>query len=258
MHKIFDAHFHIIDPNYPLDKNNGFLPDPYTAQQYLNELRKLNIEDVGGVVVSGSFQGYHQEYFKAAFDALGSNFVGITQVQSNISDQELKRLNEVGIRGIRFNIFRGLNASLDEIKRLSNRVYDLFGWSTEFYIDLSQPSEELLKLIISLPKTSVDHLGMRRATDRLKRLLASGVPVRVTGFGRIEYEREGLKELLPELWKENPNGLMFGTDLPSTRASYRFADRDIKLVEDAFENDSSITNKIFYQNGMNWYLGKSI
>ena len=51
---------------------------------------------------------------------------------------------------------------------------------------------------------------------------------------------------------------MFGTDLPSTRASYRFADRDIKLVEDAFENDSSITNKIFYQNGMNWYLGKSI
>lgn len=258
MYKIFDAHFHIIDPNYPLDKNNGFLPDPYTAQQYLSELKKLNIEDTGGVVVSGSFQGYHQEYFKAAFDALGPNFVGITQVRSNISDQELAQLNRVGIRGIRFNIFRGLNASLTEIEQLSKRVYDLFGWSTEFYIDLSQSSEELLKLIISLPKTSVDHLGMRKSPDRLKKLLANGVPVRVTGFGRIEYQRDELKAFLPALWKENPDGLMFGTDLPSTRASYRFADRDIKLVEDAFGNDRTITNKIFYQNGMKWYLDKSI
>ena len=40
MYKIFDSHFHIIDPNYPLDKNNGFLPDPYAAQQYLAELIK--------------------------------------------------------------------------------------------------------------------------------------------------------------------------------------------------------------------------
>lgn len=254
MYKIFDSHFHIIDPNYPLDKNNGFLPDPYAAQQYLAELRKLNIKDVGGVVVSGSFQGYHQEYFKAAFDALGPNFVGITQIKPDISDQELKKLNDIGIRGIRFNIFRGLSASLDEIKKLSTRVYDMFDWSTEFYIDLAKSDKELLNLIISLPKTSVDHLGMRKASDRLKQLLANGVPVRVTGFGRVEYTRPELLDLLPKLWKGNPDGLMFGTDLPSTRANYRFADRDIELVKKAFNYNRDITDKIFYKNGMKWYL----
>lgn len=252
--KLFDVHFHIIDPKYPLDRNNGFLPDAYTAPDYLEELKRLHIDPVGGVVVSGSFQGYHQEYFKAAFDALGENYVGITQVKSDMSDQELDKLNQLGIRGIRFNIFRGLTVTPNEMKQLSDRVYDRLGWSTEFYLDLSKADDETVNLIKSCHKASVDHLGMMKCTDKLKDLLSAGVPVRVTGFGRIQYSRLDLVKLLPDLYQENPDGLMFGTDLPSTRARYRFATQDIELVKEAFEQDPNKLQKLFVSNGQNWYL----
>src|SRR5699024_9056315 len=32
---VFDAHFHIVDPAYPLIPNNGFLPDAFTADDYV-------------------------------------------------------------------------------------------------------------------------------------------------------------------------------------------------------------------------------
>jgi hypothetical protein len=31
---IFDAHFHVIDPRFPLVPNQGFLPDPFTVADY--------------------------------------------------------------------------------------------------------------------------------------------------------------------------------------------------------------------------------
>lgn len=251
MFKIFDSHFHIIDPVFPLKDNNGFIPDAYTPAQYKNELQKLNIKDLGGAVVASSFQGYHQEYFKAAFKELGRNFVGITQIKSSISDAELKQLNNMGIRGIRFNIFRGVKISNEEIKTLAERVYKLFGWSTEFYLDLAKADTETLKLITSLPKASVDHLGMMRAVDRLKLLLANGVAVRVTGFGRVQYSRKELLTLLPNLYKENPDALIFGTDLPSTRAKRHFSADDILLIKKAFADNKEVLDKIFYKNGLN-------
>jgi hypothetical protein len=49
----FDAHFHIIDPRFPLEENQGFLPDAFTCQDYLKRTKKWNV--IGGAVVSGSF-----------------------------------------------------------------------------------------------------------------------------------------------------------------------------------------------------------
>ena len=33
--KIFDAHFHIIDFNYPIFENQGYLPPEYSVEDYL-------------------------------------------------------------------------------------------------------------------------------------------------------------------------------------------------------------------------------
>ena len=32
---IFDAHCHIIDSRFPLVPNNGYLPEPFTVEDYL-------------------------------------------------------------------------------------------------------------------------------------------------------------------------------------------------------------------------------
>lgn len=254
MHQLFDGHFHIIDPHFTLNENNGFKPDYYTVENYLTELKKMNIESLGGVVVSGSFQGFTQDYFTDALKKLGTNFVGITQLAPDTTDAEIERLDKIGIKGIRFNLYRGLDVPLKIISTLSQRVYDLCGWKTEFYLNVDNMEEDLNNIILSLPKVSIDHMGMgKKSVDLLKNYVSHGIPIRVTGFGRIAYSKEELRSVLIELYAENPQALIFGSDLPSTRASFRFSEEHVSFIEEIF-NEVSAQN-ILYKNGIKWYLG---
>lgn len=254
MQKIFDSHFHIIDPEFELVENNGFLPDHYTVADYLSELKELGLEAIGGAVVSGSFQGFHQDYFADALNQLGKDFIGITQLPFDTTDEEIKKLHEIGIRGIRFNLFRGFDASLEDIQELSLRVYQLHGWKTEFYINLAEISQDLKQLIIDLPASSIDHLGMTQVSfEELKDYLHKDIPIRLTGFGRIDYSREEAADLIRKIYDANPKCLIFGTDLPSTRARYRFSKEDIDLIQDVLTEKEC--DDVFYRNGYNWYLG---
>lgn len=255
MQKIFDSHFHIIDPKFNLVENNGFLPDYYTVDDYLVELDELGLEAVGGAVVSGSFQGFYQDYFQDALTSLGENFVGVTQLPFDVTDEEISHLNQIGIRAIRFNLFRGFDASLEEIRSLSTRVYNLHGWKTEFYINLAEISDDLKALIIDLPASSIDHLGMTKVLfDLLMEFVKHSIPIRLTGFGRIEYSRDEAAQLIRKLYDANPRCLIFGTDLPSTRASYRFSRQDIDLIKSVLTAEEA--DNVFYRNGLAWYLGK--
>lgn len=62
--RIFDAHFHIIDFDFPIIENQGYLPPSYDVEDYQNETVDLNV--LGGAIVSGSFQGFDQEYLLKA------------------------------------------------------------------------------------------------------------------------------------------------------------------------------------------------
>lgn len=253
MQKIFDSHFHIIDPKFELVENNGFTPDFYTVDDYLAELKELSLEAIGGAVVSGSFQGFHQDYFADGLDKLGEGFVGITQLPFDTTNEELEKLHAIGIRGIRFNLFRGFDATLEEIKELSLRVHQLHGWKTEFYINLAETSKELKELILELPAASVDHLGMTQVPfEELEDYVSQDIPIRLTGFGRIDYSREEAAVLIRKLYDANPKCLLFGTDLPSTRARYRFSKEDIDLIQSVLTEEEC--ENVFHRNAYRWYL----
>jgi len=49
----------------------------------------------------------------------------------------------------------------------------------------------------------------------------------------------------------NPDALMFGTDLPSTRAVRPFRDEDVVLIMDAFDEETA--RKILYENAVALY-----
>ena len=85
--RIFDAHFHVIDPRFPLVPNQGYLPEPFTVHDY-----RARVHAHGGAVVSGSFQAYDQTYLLDALERLGPDFVGVAQVPPDASDEEVLRL----------------------------------------------------------------------------------------------------------------------------------------------------------------------
>lgn len=51
--RIFDAHFHIIDFDFPIFENQGYLPPHFVVEDYQKETADLNV--LGGAIVSGSW-----------------------------------------------------------------------------------------------------------------------------------------------------------------------------------------------------------
>jgi predicted TIM-barrel fold metal-dependent hydrolase len=154
---LFDSHLHIIDKQYPLIANNGYLPDEFTCQAYRAAMAPYHL--IGGAVVSGSFQAFDQTYLIAALNELGPSFVGVTQVPSDISDDDILALDKAGVRAVRFNIKRGGSLDLAHLHNFAARIYELALWHVELYID----SRELVNIfasLIQLPAVSIDHLGL--------------------------------------------------------------------------------------------------
>jgi predicted TIM-barrel fold metal-dependent hydrolase len=243
---LFDAHFHIIDPGFPLVPSQGFRPAPFPVDDYLRLAKPLDIR--AGAVVSGSFQGFDQGYLCAALDRLGPGFVGVTQLAPETPDAIVRDLAERGVRGLRFNIRRGLSSSRQNMERLARRVFDLVGWHVEIYADAAELADcdDWLR---RLPALSIDHLGLSgRGLPLLLRLAERGVRVKASGFGRVDLD---VAEALCRLHEANPQALMFGSDLPSTRARKPFNPDDIGLIRQALGDAGA--EQVLWHNAADFY-----
>jgi len=244
--KIFDSHFHIINPKFPLVENNGYLPPDFTVENYQNEVKDFGI--IGGAIVSGSFQKFDQEYLFDSLKTLGENYFGVANIPIEMKKRELDKLNESNIRAVRFNLKRGGSESLENMVELSNKLYNTYGWHTELYID-SINLKELKTTLEQIPKFSIDHLGLSKGgLIDLYYWAEKGVKIKATGFGRVDFNPI---TIMKKIYSINPNSLMFGTDLPSTRAKERFTAEHLKRLKDNFSEDEQ--RKILYQNANDWY-----
>jgi predicted TIM-barrel fold metal-dependent hydrolase len=243
---IFDSHFHIIDRRFPLIPNNGYLPDDLTCVDYLASMAGYDL--AGGAVVSGSFQAFDQSYLLDALKTLGPSFAGVTQLPASVSDDEILLLDKAGVRAVRFNLKRGGSEDVRCLDSMARRVHELVGWHVELYVD-SMELEGLFDTLVNLPAVSIDHLGLsKEGFGTLLRLAERGVHIKATGFGRVDFN---VPVALKELYAANPHALMFGTDLPSTRAPRPYNDADFLLVCETLGNEAA--RSVFYDNAAQFY-----
>jgi predicted TIM-barrel fold metal-dependent hydrolase len=244
--RLFDAHLHIIDGRFPLIPNNGYLPDEFDCERYLEAMKGYNL--AGGAIVSGSFQAFDQGYLRDALLRMGPAFVGVIQLPATVSDEELLDLDRAGVRAVRFNLKRGGSEEVSHLDRFARRVHELAGWHVELYVDSTELSG-LYPVLAALPAVSIDHLGLSGAGfGTLLKLAERGHRVKATGFGRVDFD---VRSALQDLCSANPAALMFGTDLPSTRAPRPYRDEDFLLVVDALGEDMAA--QVLYDNAAAFY-----
>ena len=127
-------------------------------------------------------------------------------------------------------------------------MHAIAGWHIELYVDAATLGSSVGRLL-ALPAVSIDHLGLSQAgVPTLLRLAEGGVRVKATGFGRVDFD---VRPVLRELYSSNPDALMFGTDLPSTRAGTAFSDDDLAQVLAEFDDVQA--GKVLYENAMRFY-----
>lgn len=243
---LYDTHFHILDHTFPLSENQGYAPPVFPAAAYLERTRGLDVR--GGTVVAASFQGFDTSFMYDALERLGPTFVGVIQVPPAVSDEEILKLDAAGVRAVRFNLFRGGSAGLDDLDRLARRVHEIAGWHAELYVDAAALGQAA-DVIARLPRASIDHLGMSPAgLPALVKLAEQGVRVKATGFGRIDVDPLVAMSVLVAA---NPECLMFGSDLPSQRARRPFMPSDIDLVREAV--GEKLARKVLFDNAVAFY-----
>jgi predicted TIM-barrel fold metal-dependent hydrolase len=242
---IFDAHFHVIDPQFPVIENRGYLPPPFTIEDY--RARTDGLDVAGGVVVSGAFQYFDQTYLYAALERLGPGFVGVTQLAPSATDAEIRALAEAGVRGLRFNMVGGVQ-DVDDMVAVGRRVADLVDWHVELHCHATQ-LPALAPRLVGL-RVIVDHLGLRaEGLPALLKLVDGGIRVKASGFGRTDLD---VPDALRAITAIDPSALMFGSDLPSTRSPPKpFSHDDVQLIRDTL--GERLAQRVLYDNAAAFY-----
>jgi predicted TIM-barrel fold metal-dependent hydrolase len=131
---------------------------------------------------------------------------------------------------------------------MAQRVHDLAGWHVELYADAAGLAA-LVPRLRRLPRLVIDHLGLSaEGLPTLLDLVAHGVVVKATGFGRVALDVPAAMAAIVAI---NPAALIFGTDLPSTRAQRPFAPSDVDLVVETLGPD--LARRVLHDNAVALY-----
>lgn len=220
-----DCHFHTYDKNYPVMKGATLLPEDALPGDY--RALQSRIGTTRGVIIQPSTYGTDNRLQIASRQALGAeNFRVIAVVAEDISDAELRRLDEQGVRGVRFNLgFPGV-LTVDSLKPLAPRLADL-GWHCQINMRPKQ-IEDNADLLASLPGRLVfDHLAqvpqpagvesapykiIRGLLDRGKTWVKLSGPYVSSKQGAPDYADAGI--VAAAYVKAAPERMVWGSDWP--------------------------------------------
>ena len=155
-----DAHCHVFGPGdrFPYAPERKYTPCDAPAAK-LFELRDFLGFD-RNVIVQATCHGADNRAVVGALWAAEGRARGVATVRPDVSDAELRSLDQAGVRGVRFNFVKRLvnTAPREVLAGIAARVAPL-GWHTVIYFEAAD-LPELFGFLESLPTTVVvDHMG---------------------------------------------------------------------------------------------------
>ncbi len=233
-----DAHVHVFGPEaeYPFSPKAKYHPADATPEMLFGLRDHLGFSR--NVIVQASCHGTNNEATLAAIAKSKGKARGVAVVDPDISDDELGRLHEGGIRGVRFNFLKRLvdHAPKDRFLELSRRVAPL-GWHVVVYFEADLLAE-LTPFLQAIPTIIViDHLGRPSVSQgpegkditALKSLLDAhpNIWTKVSGAERLSEEGPPFNDFIPvvrPIVERYPSRVLWGTDWPHPNMEDRIPD----------------------------------
>jgi 2-pyrone-4,6-dicarboxylate lactonase len=161
-----DAHCHVFGPGaeFPYAPERKYTPCDASKQQ-LYALRD-HLGFARNVVVQATCHGADNRAMVDACVSSGGKARGIATVKRDVSDAELQRLHDAGVRGVRFNFVKRLVdfTPKEELLEIAGRIAKL-GWQVVIYFE-ARDLPELWDFFHALPTTVVvDHMGRPDVTQ---------------------------------------------------------------------------------------------
>ena len=224
-----DCHVHVYADRFPVAPGARLMPPEASASDYRQLQRRIGT--TRAVLVTPSTYGTDNRCMLEGLLAMGNEARGVAVINGSESTDELRRLDGLGVRGIRINLSLGTSTTVDMLVPLANRIADL-GW----HLQLLMAPDLLVTLgstLRSLPVPLVfDHFGRIAPTQThrhpahalLLSLLSAGRAwVKLSG-GYLVSERHsvediGLDALARSYIAAAPERIVWGTDWPHATAT---------------------------------------
>ncbi|QKV16977.1 amidohydrolase family protein [Oricola thermophila] len=239
-----DAHCHVFGPadTFPYAPQRKYTPCD-APKEKLFELRDfLGFER--NVIVQATCHGNDNRALIDALRAAGDKARGVASVAPDIGMDELRTMNDAGVRGVRFNFVKRLvDATPKEVFLSIAEKIEQLGWHIVVYFE-AQDLEELIPFLKQLPTTIVvDHMGRPDVTkgadhpdfQRFIALLENNenMWVKATCPERLTVQGPDYSDVVPfgrKLVEKFPDRVIWGTDWPHPNMKSHMPD-DGKLVD---------------------------
>jgi 2-pyrone-4,6-dicarboxylate lactonase len=131
-----DAHCHVFGPGaeFPFAPERKYTPCDASKDQLFALRDHLGISR--NVIVQATCHGADNSAMVDAVRASGGRARGIATVRPDITDAELRGLDEAGVRGVRFNFLKRLvnTAPEDDLAAIAKKIAPL-GWHIVIYFE---------------------------------------------------------------------------------------------------------------------------
>ncbi|KKB78188.1 hypothetical protein VW35_11000 [Devosia soli] len=217
-----DAHFHVFAREAPLASPRSYTPQMLTVDNWLALADTFGV--ARGVLVQPSVYGLDNRVLLTALAGHGERLRGIVVIPPDTNDAELRRLDRLGVRGVRFNLRNKSGIGFDAFVDLAPRIRAL-GWHAQF-----QVGPEAIAAVAELTARHdiagvIDHLAfipLDRPGDALSdltRALETGrIYVKVSAPYRLA-DAPGhhfYRSCVSMLTECCPNRVLWGSDWPHT------------------------------------------
>ncbi len=262
-----DCHFHVFGPaeRYPYGSGLRYVPPSAPLGEYRVFARRLGIERM--VFVQPSAYGRDNACLLDAMRQVGAPCRGIVDVDEDIPDAEVARLQAAGVCGVRVNVSpiktpeAGLAAKLrPRIERLAARCAEI-GWQVDFLLP-GWLTRELMDILRNLPVDfALAHMGMFLARDgvgqpgfqQLLDLLRHGEGrcwVKLTGVYRISVVPDfaDAAPMAHALIAAAPDRVIWGSDYPHLSFADRVSSVALFNLLGRWAPDAATRRKILVDN----------